>query len=604
MEMRDTPLTAESPQSQSQSPEASTVPPRKRVRRWHHRGFTGCSTCRRRHVRCDEASPTCNNCVRLGLECDGTQGRMTFKVYGPSKQEQDPSQTETQPKPPRKRRKVIASPGSSSESSTGSLVVHRGKNKVEGEGHGDGEEAPACEGLIVSPTTIPIPPVIPPQFQFQFQFRFQESMSPTNLIASSLKFTDDRYYTHFIDQVSTLLLIYDNAMNSNPYRSCFPDLARSSPSMVGAMQALGALHLANTTDGPSRNTHFQQAMSKYGEVVKLFRDRYTQPSEGLGMTDFATCLLLCLFEMMDSQQQNWKVHLKGARAIYNLIFFPPSDDSDCALEEKRLVETNHPLRSFLVSLLSYLDVAGACATPGGTVVEGNYWKTLGGGWEYNLGIPSLSAGSMPDNPRLIELRSAWSGMMEVQAEISTFARDKQWMAPEHQDMVYKDIFHRLVIWRASTPISLQVLGDMELDDDELSHFPYPDMLEYVGCIEAYEKATFVHLHQVGGADRPGWISDRSYLNTLVTRIVTLIRKLSKDVGQLAVLWPLFIAGQETRRVDEQQYIRQTLTDLRRYGFRNVDKAFELLEKLWFKRRAFPEGWTETLDEIQSNILLP
>jgi uncharacterized protein (DUF3820 family) len=36
----------------------------------------------------------------------------------------------------------------------------------------------------------------------------------------------------------------------------------------------------------------------------------------------------------------------------------------------------------------------------------------------------------------------------------------------------------------------------------------------------------------------------------------------------------------------------------------VDKALELLEKLWFKRRAFPEGWTERLDEIQSNILLP
>ena len=86
-------------------------------------------------------------------------------------------------------------------------------------------------------------------------------------------------------------------MNSNPYRSCFPDLAHSSPSMVGAMQALGALHLANTTDGSSRNTHFQQAMSKYGEVVKLFRDRYARPREGLGMTDFATCLLLCLFEV-------------------------------------------------------------------------------------------------------------------------------------------------------------------------------------------------------------------------------------------------------------------------------------------------------------------
>lgn len=290
MEMRrGTPLTAES-QSQSQSPESA--PPRKRVRRWHHRGFTGCSTCRRRHVRCDEASPVCNNCVRLGLECDGTQGRMTFKVYGPSKQEQD-SQT-TQPKPARKRRKLTSPDSSSESSSTGSLVVRRGKREEEEEA---AVVAAGCEGLIVSPTTVRPTPPPPSQFEFQFQFRFQEPISPANLMASSLKFTDDRYYTHFIDQVSTLLLIYDNAMNTNPYRSNFPDLARSSPSMVGAMQALGALHLANTSVGPPRNKHFQHAMSKYGEVVKMFRDRYSQPKEQLGMTDFATCLLLCLFEV-------------------------------------------------------------------------------------------------------------------------------------------------------------------------------------------------------------------------------------------------------------------------------------------------------------------
>ena len=178
------------------------------------------------------------------------------------------------------------------------------------------------------------------------------------------------------------------------------------------------------------------------------------------------------------------------------------------------------------------------------------------------------------------------------------------MPPDHQDMVYKEIFHRLVVWRASTPISLQLLGDMELDDESLRRFPFPDVLEYVGCIEAYEKATFVHLHQVAGAGRPRWISDRAYLDMLITRICTLIRKLSKDVGQLAVLWPLFIAGQETRNEAEQQYVRQTMQDLKRFGFKNVDKGLELLEGVWFKRRAFPEGWTETLDEIKSNILLP
>ncbi|KAJ5702617.1 hypothetical protein N7488_010165 [Penicillium malachiteum] len=558
----------------SESPSLpQSAPPRKRVRRWHHRGFTGCSTCRRRHVRCDEASPTCNNCTRLGLECDGAQGRMTFKVYGPNQ--------ELPSKGSKTRKKGAESDACDTIPGTGAFAIKHGR------------DTDPSKAVVVSPTTA--------SSQWR-NFRFQEPIS-SRLVPASIEETGDRYFMHFIDRVSTLLIIYDNSMNSNPYRSYFPDFARSSPSMVGAMQALGALHLANTSLGPQRNSHLQHAMSKYGQVVQLFRARYGRTTQQLGMTDFATCLLLCLFEMMDSQNDNWAVHLKGAREIYNLLFYPHTGRTTTR-EEQRVAECNHPLRSFLVSLLSYLDVAGACATPGGTVVEGNYWKTLGGGWEYNLGTPSLSSSATPDNPTLVELRYAWSSMMEVQAAISTFAHDKQWMSPEHQDMVYKEIFNSLVVWRASTPISLQLLGDMGLDDESLRQFPFPDMLEYVACVEAYEKATFVHLHQVAGAGRPRWITDRAYLDMLITRILTLIRKLSKGVGQLAILWPLFIAGQETRNEAEQQYVRQTMEELKLFGFKNVDKGLETLEAVWFKRRTFPEGWTETLDEIKSNILLP
>jgi hypothetical protein len=267
--------------------------------------------------------------------------------------------------------------------------------------------------------------------------------------------------------------------------------------------------------------------------------------------------------MMDSQHHNWAVHLKGAREIYNILFYPQPGDS--AREAQRVAETNHPLRPFLVSLLSYLDVAGACATPGGTVVEGNYWKTMGGGWEYNLGTPTLLS-TMPDNPRLVELREAWSNLMEVQAAISTFAHDKKtWMTIDQSDAMYKDIFNQLVVWRAMTPPCLQLLAD--LDDESLAQYPYPDVLEHAGCIEAYEKATFVHLLQVAGAGRVGWITDWTYMDMLVSRILLLAYKLPRDVGQLAFLWPLFIAGQETRNESEQKYVRQTMQELKRFGFR-------------------------------------
>ncbi|KAI2733737.1 transcriptional regulator family: Fungal Specific TF [Penicillium roqueforti] len=551
-----------------------TEPP-KRVRRWHHRGFTGCSTCRRRHVRCDEASPACNNCVRLGHECDGAQGRMTFKVYGPSQTPTDPP-PESSRAPKTQNNDSTSSPESSDAPAVSPLEEREDVGNA------------VCKAMV-APTTLPHPT----------KFRFQHPVTSIS-IAKSIQRIEERYLTYFADQVSTFLIIYNTPHNANPYRTHFPDFARSSPTMANAMQALGALHLANTSVGSQRNRHFQQAMGKYGVVVKGFRARYSDPSQQLGLTDFATCLLLSLFEMMDSQHNNWAVHLKGAREIYNLLFYPQSGDS--AREVQRVAETNHPLRPFLVSLLSYLDVAGSCATPGGTVVEGNYWNTMGGGWEYNLGTPSLLS-TIPDNPRLVELRQAWSSLMEVQAAISTFASDKKtWMTTDQSDAKYKDIFNQLVVWRVTTPPCLQLPA--ELDDESLSLYPYPDVLEYAGCIEAYEKATFVHLLQIAGAGRVGWITEWTYMDMLLSRILLLAQKLPQDVGQLAFLWPLFIAGQETRSEPEQKFVRQTMQELKRFGFRNVDKALETLEGVWLKRRSFPGGWIQTLEEVQTNILLP
>ncbi|KAE8397727.1 fungal-specific transcription factor domain-containing protein [Aspergillus pseudonomiae] len=517
----------------------SVLERRKRVRRPHHRGFTGCSTCRRRHVRCDEASPSCKNCTRLGLACDGTQGRMTFKVYAP------PQAPEYSSSPAKKRE--------AEKPISHVLNPTDGKKLIRIE---PGEEDQFYDALVISPTTIPE--------SKPMKYRFQEPISPAVFMSFSLDCVDGRYYTHFIDGVATLLLIYDNSININPFRRYFPELARASPITANAMQALGALHLANTSRGQQRRLHFQRAMGKYGEVVKSFRSRYTQPVQNLQLTDLATCLLLSFFEMMDSQNHNWKIHLRGAREIYRLLFLP---NSDRAKEAQRQAEMNHPLRCFLVSLLSYLDVAGACATSEGTVVEGSYWRTHGGGWEYNLGIPSLSANTSAENPLLVELRLCWSQMMEIQAAISSFGKAKSegQMPSEQQDLLYQVLMGRLVQWRLNAPKCIQEIG--ELDDESLKQYPYPQVLEYAGCIESYEKATVVYLHKVAAADRPDRVPQRTLLEMLASRILNLIGKLAKDVGQLAVLWPLFTAGRETRNVWEQKFVRETMINLQRFGFK-------------------------------------
>ncbi|KAH6889641.1 fungal-specific transcription factor domain-containing protein [Thelonectria olida] len=47
--------------------------------------FSGCWTCRAKHVKCDESRPVCNRCRRSGLSCEGYGVRLSWiSVRGPS----------------------------------------------------------------------------------------------------------------------------------------------------------------------------------------------------------------------------------------------------------------------------------------------------------------------------------------------------------------------------------------------------------------------------------------------------------------------------------------------------------------------------------------
>ncbi|KAL2064381.1 hypothetical protein VTL71DRAFT_4875 [Oculimacula yallundae] len=55
--------------------QATTVPPSPRPRT---HAFTGCLTCRERHVKCDLKEPACHNCTRLKVPCEGYSRKYTW----------------------------------------------------------------------------------------------------------------------------------------------------------------------------------------------------------------------------------------------------------------------------------------------------------------------------------------------------------------------------------------------------------------------------------------------------------------------------------------------------------------------------------------------
>ncbi|EGO59891.1 hypothetical protein NEUTE1DRAFT_121594 [Neurospora tetrasperma FGSC 2508] len=58
--------------SGSQEDPPKKAPVRKRTK-------TGCLTCRKRRIKCDEAKPICNNCTKSKRQCEGYNQRLTFK---------------------------------------------------------------------------------------------------------------------------------------------------------------------------------------------------------------------------------------------------------------------------------------------------------------------------------------------------------------------------------------------------------------------------------------------------------------------------------------------------------------------------------------------
>ena len=262
--------------------------------------------------------------------------------------------------------------------------------------------------------------------------------------------------------------------------------------------------------------------------------------------------------MIDSQHHSWVVHLQGARSIYRTLY-----------HGKRAVHSQVDIliQRFLVSMFSYIDAAGQCATSDGTVVSGSYWA-LDGGLEFQSGPPSLYFGpfTLANGGHLVELRLSWCAMMEIQVSISVFGKAKQrWMPFEQQDQTYSDLFNRTVAWRANVPDPLRRLA--ELDGESFQQYRYPDVIEQVSCIEAYEKATIVYLHRILAAGRPDRQPDSDMIDALVCRILLLISTLVTGVRQLASVWPLFIAGWGARQEDQQQLVREKLTGLQHSGFK-------------------------------------
>jgi hypothetical protein len=121
----------------------------------------------------------------------------------------------------------------------------------------------------------------------------------------------------------------------------------------------------------------------------------------------------------------------------------------------------------------------------------------------------------------------------------------------------------------------------------------------VSLAEAYRSAALVHLYRVMRRRIPGACADADFkISNQVTAVINHVGQMPlRCLPECTSLFPLFLAGGETRSRQDMHFIRERLQHIATYRhFQNAASALSVLEELWLQHTSITELMTgEVLD---------
>ncbi|KAJ5758505.1 hypothetical protein N7520_005661 [Penicillium odoratum] len=284
---------------------------------------------------------------------------------------------------------------------------------------------------------------------------------------------------------------------SSPFASVIlPFSVSASPTLFRAIQALGACHLARAN--PS---YAPLGLRLKSETLRDLRRRLSIEGSLTCSADpevLVIMMMLCLYEIADKCDQQWTIHLKGAKDLIRLR-------RQRALTPPQTPDTSHPVSAFAEHFFAFQDVMGRTACAKEVLFGSDYWRAD----DHNIDL------WMGCSPELVSILSI----------ITDMSRERRHLDSDHD----RDAFnHRAASIEHQLENLIQEVGD-DGDDDALA-----------SAAEAKRLAALLYLHcGLYGA---------SPTTPVVADYVNQILRLVSDqliLGSLAsVTWPLFVAGVE------------------------------------------------------------
>ncbi|CAI7578012.1 unnamed protein product [Penicillium manginii] len=374
-----------------------------------------------------------------------------------------------------------------------------------------------------------------------------------------------RHFLRYYTQTFTHLLTTN--IENNSFLSVFLPMAMHSPPLLNTLIAWSSAHLS------LRDHSFQQVaiQNRCGALSDLRGALESDPTNI--EANLAMSLVLCSLEsIMSDNGAAWYQHLVGAAGVITANTPTAVLEGSSTPELLKPFEDAHSGR-WLLRNFAYRDIVMAVARDQAPLLSSHHFLQLD-----ESRLPDSHFGLASEILEIISQITALNE--EVKTIISTVrSRTDSNFAFNHQTKSVHDEFEqaeimtrfmsleaRLNLWAcpASTDTSLRLLA------------------------ETYRSSAFIHLYRSQRRAFPHQAVELSKkaMEQAAAIVESIEQMPTRSLPECTLLFPIFLAGGESTDESHIKSIRDRMLDMiESRGFRNVQVALSVLEKLWRLRIA-------------------
>ncbi|KUJ20904.1 NAD(P)-binding protein [Mollisia scopiformis] len=387
---------------------------------------------------------------------------------------------------------------------------------------------------------------------------------------------------HFITFCSRFIA-YSNDNEGNPFQMQLFPKASSSPALLHAMAALAAGHLSRT-----QKQHEIPATNHYTLALRELNSSLSDPVVARSDQTLGACLLLCVFEISNSDNSLWLEHLQGARDLILFRGGPKTSD-------------------YLTRMFSFLDISGSLSSGGGPLLEGNYWlnndlneeqddKTQLAGWPYY------------DTDHTMV--NHFHELMVYMAKLSRLSAESMSdIGSQHPEMIAEkaaQIHSELMTWWSACPEKLRNQSNDWRRQLRPRKLTVPETLEEeaFSSVRSCVQACVIYLNHI--LDPMGREPQKQEVIDAISDILAIAQETPEGYGlEMGQYWGLFMAGIAVFN-DEvaEDLIRRKLKADTSVSIYHADRPHDLLEILWKRQHQYGTKYDWRQVQIQMGIQIP